>query len=79
MLGSILDIVDVGLKLLAAEQAQHIQNITMQMRTDYAEEINKPDSTIDDARLFSIKSELRNLLSVYSTAVQGQVVAAKSS
>lgn len=77
MLTEILDIIDTGSKLLLLEAQQRVQNLVLQLRNDYAQELNLPYGQIDDARLFSIESELRNVISVYSAAVQGQAVAAQ--
>ena len=76
MLTSILDIIDVGANLLLDHERDAIQSRVLFLRNEYAHEINQDIDNIDDAKLFSLKLELRNLISVYNTAVQKQVLLA---
>ncbi len=83
MVETILSIVLVGLKFLDRVDQDKIKSKILDLRTKYAEEIarqqrpiepgeeiTEDNRPIDNARVFSLERELRDILQLYSSAVQ---------
>lgn len=67
----ILTIISEGLKFIDQAQQDSIKNKIIQLRADYADELGKSSSDIDDARLDSLEFELCDLLKLFGSGLQG--------
>ncbi len=71
MVNTILEIVLIGLKFLERADQDKIRKEILELRTQYATELAKPENQIDDALLDSISAHLVRILSLYRSAIEG--------
>lgn len=84
MVETILEIVLVGLKFLDRADQEKIKDKILDLRSKYAAEMShsfrpleanenfdENSRPVDNARLYSIERELRDILQLYRTAVEG--------
>lgn len=71
MIDSVLEAIVIGLRFLDRESQIAIASEIVNLKQDYEQELAKPYTEIDDARLHSIRMRLDGIISIYRAAAQG--------